>query len=282
MSGTSAFFRGLTRAAQRPALTLLLAGSTVLCTAVFALPVQLVLGRELADRPFADTLLRGNLGPLNAALEGKFFTLLGPLMLLALLLQLLLRTFLAGGLFARLHPQGGGFNDSFFGLCARHFPTFAAQALLNGIFAGFLLVAALFPAGAGLKLLDEVETPRTAWLIRLGAMILFWVALSLGTRALDAGRAHIISRGGHRPVEGFLTGVKTVLRRPLGALSLSLWGTAAKALLFLLWLAADGPLHIHGGLSWLLAVVLLAAYLLAASFLRVAVAAGAFELISKN
>jgi hypothetical protein len=282
MSGTSAFFRGLTRAAQRPALTLLLAGTSALAAGLFALPLHLLLNGSLAHQPDAGELLRGSFTPLSEALEGQFFSLIFPLALAAILLQLLTRTFLAGGLFARLHPQGGNFTDSFFGLCARHFPTFVAQALLNGIFMVVLLgVSAILVKWPGDQL-DNVETPRSALLIRLAILAVFWVALSMAARALDIGRAHIINRGGHRPIEGFFTGVKAVLGRPLGALALSLWAGVFQFALLALWLASDWRLHIHGGASWLLAVLLLTLYLLATSFLRVTVAAGAYELVSKN
>ncbi len=282
MSGTSAFFRGLTRAAQRPALTLLLASTSALAAVLFALPLQLVLNGSLGNHPEAAELLRGSLGPLSSALEGQFFSLIVPLAVAAFLLQALLRTFIAGGLFARLHPQGGNLADSYFGLCARHFPTFVIQALLNGLFLVLLLIVSAILVKWPGDQLGEVETPRSALLIRLAIAGLFWVALSLAARALDIGRAHIINRGGHRPVEGFFTGVKQVLSRPLGALALSLWATVFQLFLVALWLAADWKVHIHSGFSWLLALLLLALYLLATSFLRVTVAAGAFELIGKN
>jgi hypothetical protein len=282
VSGTSAFFRGLSRAAQRPALTLLLSATSALAVGLFALPLYLLLGRSMGSQPEAAELLRGSLGPLSNALEGHFYELLSPLAVAAFLLQALLRTFIAGGLFARLHPQGGNLADSFFGLCARHFPTFVIQAILNGIFLILLLIVSAilvkWPAGQ----LGDVETPRSALLIRLAIAALFWVALSLAARALDIGRAHIINRGGHRPIEGFFTGIKQVLSHPLGALALSLWAAVFQLCLVALWLAADWKLHIHGGLSWLLALLLYALYLLATSFLRVTVAAGAFELVSKN
>lgn len=282
MSGTSAFFRGLTRAAQRPALTLLLASTSALAAVLFALPLHLLLSRSLAHQPEAAELLRGSLGPLSSALEGQFYDLLFPLAVAAFLLQALLRTFIAGGLFARLHPQGGNLADPYFSLCARHFPTFVIQALLNGLFLVLLLIVSAILVKWPGDQLSEVETPRSALLIRLAIVGLFWVALSLAARALDIGRAHIINRGGHRPVEGFFTGVKQVLSRPLGALALSLWATVFQLFLVALWLAVDWKVHIHSGLSWLLALLLLALYLLATSFLRVTVAAGAFELIGKN
>ena len=282
MSGTSAFFRGLTRAAQRPALTLLLAATSALAAALFALPLFLLLGRSLASQPEAAELLRGSLAPLSNALDGHFYDLLFPLAVAAFLLQVLLRTFIAGGLFARLHPQGGSLGDSFFGLCARHFPTFVIQAILNGIFLLLLLVVSAILVKWPADQLGEVETPRSALLIRLAIAGLFWVALSLAARALDIGRAHIINRGGHRPIEGFFTGIKQVLSHPLGALALSLWGAVLQLSLVALWLAVDWKLHIHSGMSWLLALLLYTLYLLATSFLRVAVAAGAFELVGKN
>ena len=85
MSGTSAFFRGLTRAAQRPALTLLLAATSAFAAGLFALPLFLLLSRSLASQPEAAELLRGSLAPLSNALDGHFYDLLFPLAVAAFL-----------------------------------------------------------------------------------------------------------------------------------------------------------------------------------------------------
>lgn len=285
MSGTGAFFQGLPRAAQRPGLTLALAASTAGATLLFAVPFFLALrGAWSGQAGGAEFLSRGDLQPLLEALEAaKFSTLAGALITSAILMFLALRLFLAGGIFSSLHPSGGaGLNDSFFGQCARYFWQFLAHAILNGLYTVGLLAVALPVALALGKLGKSADAPNVALLARAGTALCWWTALSLSARALDLGRAHIMNRGGFRPLDALLTGVRGTLGHPINALGLSLWGGIARLLLFVIWFGLDLPLHIHGPATWLLACVLLLIYLLLSSFLRVTLAAGAYVLLERR
>ena len=285
MSGTGAFFQGLPRAAQRPGLTLALAASTAGATLLFAGPFFLALrGAWSGQAGGAEFLSRGDLLPLLEALEAaKFSTLAGALITSAILMFLALRLFLAGGIFSSLHPSGGaGLNDSFFGQCARYFWQFLAHAILNSLYAGALLIVAGIVASALKKIGEKADTPNVALLTQLAAALCIWLALSLSARALDLGRAHIMNRGGFRPLDALLTGVRGTLGHPISALGLSLWGGIARLLLFAIWFGLDLPLHIHGPATWLVACVLLLIYLLLSSFLRVTLAAGAYVLLERR
>ncbi len=285
MSGTRAFFQGLPRAAQRPGLTLALAASTAGATLLFVGPFFLVLrGVWSGQAGGAEFLSRGDLSPLFAALAAaKFSTLAIALIASAILIFFAVRLFLAGGLFARLHPSGGtGLNDSFFGYCARYFWQFLVHALLNDLYTVGLIAVALPVAFTLGKLGKNADVPKMAQLANAGAALCLWIALSLSARALDLGRAHIMNLGGFRPLNALLTGVRGTLGHPISALGLSAWGGIARLLLFAVWFGLDFRLHIHGTVTWVLACLLLLIYLLLSSFLRVTLAAGAYVLLGRN
>ncbi len=278
MSATTAFFGGLPRAAQRPGLTLALAAATALATVLVMLPFASRLGRELnAGAGAAAFLKEGDLLACSLAVrESRAGGLVGALLLVAIPLFLFARLFLAGSVMGKLNPRDGyGAGQSFFALGARHFWPFALHALLNLFSTGALLGAAMAVTGV-FSILTENAASARAPLAVAGVRLLFaWGALALGARALDFGRAHMLQRGGFRPVDGWLTGLKAVVTRPITALGLSLWTSLARLTVFLLWSGLDWKLHIHGWFSLLLALALLGAYLLLASFLRVvAMAAG--------
>ena len=285
MSGTRAFFQGLPRAAQRPGLTLALAASTAGATLFFAGPLFLELHGVWSGRAGGAAFLAGgDLQPLLEALEAmKFSALAGVMIASAVLLFMVLRLFLAGGIFASLHPSGGaGLNDSFFGNCARYFWQFLAHAILNGLYTVGLFAVALPVALALGKLGKNADAPNVALLTGFGAALCWWIALSLSARALDLGRAHIMNRGGFRPLDALLTGVRGTLGHPISAVALSLWGGGARLLLFVIWFGLDLPLHIHGPFTWMVACALLVLYLLLSSFLRVTLAAAAYVLLGRR
>ena len=285
MSATDAFLGGLPRAAQKPSLTLAYAGSTALATLLVGVPLFMMLAGPLGGASGGlDFLRHGDFLPLQIALdESQAGRLLAGLLLVALPLFGLLRIYLAGGVAARLNPADGyGAGQSFFGLGARHFWAFLFHAILNALFTGLLLGCAL-AASAPLKMIAEnAETPAAAMWLAGARMVMLWFAVALGTRALDYGRAHMLMRGGFRPVDGWLTGIKAVVTRPGLAIGLCVWGGLTRLTLFALWFGLDYALHIRGPFSWLIALALLGGQLLLAEFLRVTLMAAAFIVLERR